>query len=47
MFELFEPLMWMAVCWATGLVTGLGIGVARTRDQMDRQWRTDLFEDQV
>ena len=29
MLELFEPLMWMAVCWATGLVTGLGIGVAR------------------
>ena len=45
MLELFEPLMWMAVCWTTGLVTGVGIGVARTRDQMDRRWRADIMEE--
>ena len=44
MFELFEPLMWMAACWAAGLVTGRGIGVARTRDQMNRQWRSDVMD---
>ena len=47
MLELFEPLMWDALIWTLGVVTGLGIGVARTRDQMDRQWRADLFEDQA
>ena len=45
MLELFEPLLWMASCWAFGLVTGLGIGTAVTRDQADRQWRKELFED--
>ncbi len=44
MLELFEPLMWMVGCWAAGLVTGLGIGVARTRDQMDRQWRAGVMD---
>ncbi len=45
MLELFEPLMWMAGCWAAGLVTGMGIGAAVARDQADRQWRKELFED--
>ena len=47
MFDLFEPLMWMAGAWAMGLFTGLGIGVARTRDQMDRQWRGELMNEQM
>ena len=47
MLELMEPLMWAAAAWTMGLFTGLGIGVARTRDQMDRQWRSDLFEDRT
>ena len=46
-FELIEPLMWMATCWAFGIFTGMGIGASMGRDQMDRQWRTDLFEDQA
>ena len=45
MLELFEPLMWMAACWAMGLLTGLGLGAAIARDQADRQWRKELFED--
>ena len=45
MLELFEPLLWMASCWAFGLVTGLGIGAAVARDQADRQWHKELFED--
>ncbi len=44
MLELMEPLMWMAGAWAMGLLTGLGIGVARTRDQMDRQWRSEVMD---
>ena len=43
MLELFEPLMWMAACWACGIVTGLGIGAAMGRDQMDRQWRSEVM----
>jgi hypothetical protein len=38
MFELFEPLLWMAACWGMGLVTGLGLGTAITRDQMVRSF---------
>ncbi len=45
MLELFEPLLWMASFWAFGLVSGLGIGAAVARDQADRQWHTELFED--
>ena len=45
MLELFEPLLWMASCWAFGLVTGLGLGTGIARDQADRQWRKELFED--
>tara|TARA_R100001163_G_C5059074_1_gene195726 strand:- start:2017 stop:2154 length:138 start_codon:yes stop_codon:yes gene_type:complete len=44
MLELFEPLMWHAVIWAFGVVTGLGIGVARTRDQMHREWRSEVSD---
>jgi hypothetical protein len=36
MLELFEPLLWMAACWAMGLVTGLGLGTAITRGRMER-----------
>jgi len=45
MLELFEPLMWGAGCWAAGLLTGLGLGTGIARDQADRQWRKELFED--
>ena len=45
MLELFEPLMWMATCWACGILTGLGIGAAMGRDQSDRRWRKELFEE--
>ena len=44
-YDLIEPLMWIAGAWAMGLVTGLGIGVARTRDQMDRQWRGEYMNE--
>ena len=44
MFELVEPLLWALLAWSLGLFTGLGIGVARTRDQMDRQWRADVMD---
>ena len=47
MLELFEPPMWMAACWACGIFTGLGIGAAMGRDQMNRWWRNELFEDQA
>ena len=46
-FELMEPLMWMAACWACGIFTGMGIGASLARDQMDRKWRVDLFEDRA
>jgi hypothetical protein len=46
-FELMEPLMWMAACWACGILTGLGIGAAIGRAEMDRAWRTDFFEDRA
>ena len=46
-FELMEPLMWMAACWACGILTGLGIGAAMGRDQMDRHWRNEPFEDRA
>ena len=44
MLELFEPLMWMAACWACGIFTGMGIGAAMGRDQMDRQWRGEVMD---
>ena len=44
MLELFEPLMWDALIWTLGIVTGFGIGVARTRDQMDREWRSEVMD---
>ena len=47
MLELFEPLMWMAACWACGIFTGLGIGTAMGRDQVNRQWHNELFEDRA
>ena len=47
MLELFEPLMWMAACWACGIFTGLGIGAAVGRDQMNRWWHNELFEDRA
>jgi hypothetical protein len=47
MLELFEPLMWMAACWTCGILTGLGVGAAMGRDQMDRAWRADFFEDRA
>ena len=45
LFELIEPLMWMAACWACGIMTGLGIGAAMGRDQMNRYWHKELMED--
>ncbi len=47
MLELFEPLMWMAACWACGILTGLGIGAAMGRDQINRKWHNELFEDRA
>tara|TARA_R110000824_G_scaffold140194_3_gene305929 strand:+ start:555 stop:698 length:144 start_codon:yes stop_codon:yes gene_type:complete len=47
MLELFEPLMWMAACWTCGIFTGLGLGAAIGRDQMDRHRRSELFEDRA
>ncbi len=48
MLELFEPLILMGILWACGVVTGLGIGAAMGRDQTDRKWQHELFEeDQV
>jgi len=47
MFELIEPLMWMAACWACGIFTGLGIGAAMGRDQMNRKWHNELFEEEA
>ena len=44
MLELFEPLMWMAACWACGIMTGLGTGAAMGRDQMDRHWRSEVMD---
>ena len=46
-FELMEPLMWMVACWACGIFTGLGIGAAMGRDQVNRQWHIELFEDRA
>ena len=45
MLELFEPLMWMGALWTFGMLTGLGIGVAIGRDQTDRKWHRELFEE--
>ena len=47
MLELFEPLMWMAACWACGILTGLGIGAAMGRDQINRKCHNELFEDRA
>ena len=47
MLELFEPLMWDTIVWSFGVVTGLGLGTAIGRDQMDRKWHNELFEDQI
>ena len=47
MFELFEPLMWMAACWACGIFTGMGIGACIGRDQINRKWHNELFEDRA
>jgi hypothetical protein len=33
-FELFEPLMWMAACWGCGILTGLGLGTAFASQRM-------------
>ena len=44
MLELFEPLMWMAAVWVFGMMTGLGLGVAIGRDQMDRKWHKELMD---
>ena len=35
-FELMEPLMWMAACWACGIFTGMGIGSVIGGDRADR-----------
>ena len=45
MFELMEPLMWMAACWACGILTGLGIGAAMGSYHINRAWHKDLMED--
>jgi len=36
MFELIEPLLWMAACWACGILTGLGLGTAITLQRLAR-----------
>ena len=46
-FELMEPLMWMAACWACGIMTGLGIGASMGRDQMNRYWHKELMEEEA
>jgi len=43
--ELLIDLAYMAACWGCGLGTGLGIGAAMGRDQMNRVWHKDLMED--
>ena len=44
MSALIEPLFWMAAVWAFGMMTGLGLGVAIGRDQMDRKWHKELMD---
>jgi len=44
-FELFEPLMWMAACWGCGILTGLGLGTALASQRMSTVVRAEWCDD--
>jgi hypothetical protein len=44
-FELFEPLMWMAACWGCGILTGLGLGTALAGQRMATRVRAEWCDD--
>ena len=43
--QLLTDLAYMVACWGCGIFTGLGIGAALGRDQMNRLWHKDLLDD--
>ncbi len=44
--QLLTDLGYMAACWACGIFTGLGIGAAMGRDQVNRMWHKERFTDE-
>ncbi len=43
--QLLNDLAYMVACWGCGIFTGLGIGAAMGRDQVNRMWRKELMDD--
>ena len=47
MEAILTDLAYMLACWGCGIFTGLGIGAALGRDQMNRYWHKEFMEEEV
>ena len=45
--QLLSDLAYMAACWGCGIFTGLGIGAAMGRDQVNRMLHKEFMDDDV